>query len=84
MTAGYGGGSIMLRVTREGDRFGVKTLYRYGPDGGLASEQQTPILYDGALFGSGASRGRALRPCTVPLCPTGGQSRPGVNVWPYL
>lgn len=61
MTAGYGGGSIMLRVTREGDRFGVKTLYRYGPDGGLASEQQTPILYDGTLFGILPKDGGTLR-----------------------
>ena len=61
MTAGYGGGSVMLRVTREGDRFDVATVYRYGPDKGLASEQQTPVLYDGALLGIMPKDGGTLR-----------------------
>jgi len=61
MTAGYGGGSIMVRVTGEENRFVAKTVYRHGPDGGLASEQQSPILYDGALFGILPKDGGTLR-----------------------
>jgi outer membrane protein assembly factor BamB len=61
MTAGYGGGSIMLRVAEEGGRFVAKTLYRHGPAEGLASEQQSPILYDGVLFGILPKDGGTLR-----------------------
>jgi outer membrane protein assembly factor BamB len=51
LTAGYGGGSMMVRVTRSGDTYRTETLYRYRPREGLACEQQTPILHDGLLYG---------------------------------
>jgi outer membrane protein assembly factor BamB len=50
VTAGYGGGSMMLRVARDGDRFVVESLQSLGPSEGLAAEQQTPILHQGHLF----------------------------------
>lgn len=50
-TAGYGGGSVLLRIRAEGGAFLSETLRIIGPDEGLASEQQTPLFYDGALFG---------------------------------
>jgi outer membrane protein assembly factor BamB len=50
-TAGYGGGSIVLRVRREDGVFRVETLDTLRASEGLASEQQTPILHDGHLFG---------------------------------
>jgi outer membrane protein assembly factor BamB len=54
-TAGYGAGSIMLQVeprqSSAGGAFTVRTLYRHRPTEGLACEQQTPILYQGHLFG---------------------------------
>ncbi len=51
MTAGYGAGSIMLRIERQGESFLVHELYRHGPREGLACEQQTPVLWNGHLFG---------------------------------
>jgi outer membrane protein assembly factor BamB len=51
LTAGYGVGSSMLQVTEEKGIFSVKKLQEYPPKEGLASEQQTPILYKGHLLG---------------------------------
>lgn len=50
VTAGYGGGGAMLQVYEQSGGFDVKLLYAHDPRGGLASEQQTPILYNGYLF----------------------------------
>ncbi len=47
LTAGYGAGSMGLRA--EGGT--VRTLFVRGPDRGMASEQQTPILYRQLLIG---------------------------------
>ena len=51
VTAGYGGGSMLLQIRREGDAFQVETLDTFRAREGLASEQQTPVLVDGLLFG---------------------------------
>jgi len=51
MTAGYGAGSRMLQLTESNGEFSVKTMYAYKPKEGLACEQQTPILWNGHLFG---------------------------------
>lgn len=50
MTAGYGAGSIMLRVDRNGDDFTVHTVARKGPREMIASEQQTPVYHGGRLY----------------------------------
>ena len=50
VTAGYGGGSMMLQIVPEGDRFAVESLQVLKPDEGLASEQQTPVYHQGHLF----------------------------------
>jgi outer membrane protein assembly factor BamB len=47
LTAGYGAGSMGLRVERGKPR----VLFIRGPDRGMASEQQTPILFRDLLFG---------------------------------
>lgn len=60
-TAGYGGGSMMLKVSSGSTGFEVQTLYEYGPKDGLACEQQTPVLYDGKLFGILPKDAGALR-----------------------
>jgi len=65
VTAGYGAGSIMLRVSRDaggGGAFATEVLYRHRPAEGFACEHQTPVLYRGALIGvlpkdAGAKRG---------------------------
>jgi outer membrane protein assembly factor BamB len=51
VTAGYGGGGAMFQVHERNGVFSVELLYAHDPKGGLASEQQTPMLYDGHLFG---------------------------------
>jgi outer membrane protein assembly factor BamB len=51
ITAGYGAGSMMLKIDRHGDDFTVSILDTLTPKDGLASEQQTPVLYNGYLYG---------------------------------
>ncbi|MGA2974623.1 MAG: PQQ-binding-like beta-propeller repeat protein [Spirochaetia bacterium] len=51
VTAGYGAGSIMLKVSHTGPTFTARVLYRYGPADGFACEHQTPLLYHGMLIG---------------------------------
>ena len=51
VTAGYGAGSMVFQVRREGAGFKVETLRKYGPRQGFASEQQTPVFFQGRLFG---------------------------------
>ncbi|MCK4764565.1 MAG: PQQ-binding-like beta-propeller repeat protein [Candidatus Aminicenantes bacterium] len=50
VTAGYGAGSMMLKIKPEGDLFAVESLQKLKSNEGLASEQQTPIFYKGHLF----------------------------------
>jgi outer membrane protein assembly factor BamB len=51
LTAGYGAGSMMFQLNVQGDQFLLEKLYEYKPNAGLACEQQTPVFFDGALFG---------------------------------
>ena len=51
LSAGYGAGSMVLQLKRDGSRFSVSVLQEYSPKEGLASEQQTPIVYKGHLLG---------------------------------
>jgi outer membrane protein assembly factor BamB len=51
ITAGYGAGSTLIQIRDNGGgSFSVETVLTLKPDAGLASEQQTPIFYDGHLF----------------------------------
>ena len=50
VTAGYGAGSMMLKLNFEDGSFSVESLQELRPEEGLASEQQTPIFYKGHLF----------------------------------
>lgn len=51
VTAGYGGGSMIFDVQREGERFTVLKVKGYVPREGFASEQQTPVVFGGRMFG---------------------------------
>jgi len=51
VTAGYGAGSMMFNIIKDGDNFRAESLYKYKPNEGLACEQQTPIIYKGFLYG---------------------------------
>lgn len=50
LTAGYGAGSLMLKLTYENGVFAAEALQTLKPEEGMASEQQTPIYYKGHLF----------------------------------
>lgn len=51
MTAGYGAGSIYFQVKKSGDSLKTEILQEYKPKSGLASEQQTPLNYNGYVYG---------------------------------
>ena len=51
VTAGYGAGSMMLKVDKIRENFTVKIINSWSPKESLACEQQTPILYNGYLYG---------------------------------
>jgi outer membrane protein assembly factor BamB len=50
LTAGYGAGSMVLQLKKEGQGFTLQVLQEYLPKEGLACEQQTPLYYKGHLF----------------------------------
>ncbi len=45
MSAGYGAGSILFKVEKVGNEYGTRVLQQFKPKDGIASEQQTPLLY---------------------------------------
>ncbi|MBU1013959.1 MAG: PQQ-like beta-propeller repeat protein [Bacteroidetes bacterium] len=49
-TAGYGAGAALFQLKKTGDTYSVQHLQTYKPSEGIASEQQTPILYKGRMF----------------------------------
>ncbi len=50
MTAGYGAGAILFNVAKNNGIYSVKVIQQYKPKDGVASEQQTPLLYKGHMF----------------------------------
>ena len=61
LTAGYGAGSALLKVTSSDGDYKVETVYKKKPREGLACEQMTPLFYEGHLFGIMPKDGGALR-----------------------
>ena len=51
MTAGYGAGGVVIQIKENGGQFSAVLKDKYKPMEGLASEQQTPVFYNGYLFG---------------------------------
>jgi outer membrane protein assembly factor BamB len=51
MTAGYGAGSVLVQLKESGGKYSAEIVQQYKPLAGLASEQQTPIYYNGFVFG---------------------------------
>lgn len=49
LTAGYGGGSMMVGLKAEGDSMRAETLFRLEKTV-FSCEQHTPVLYEGHLF----------------------------------
>lgn len=50
IAGGYGSGSALLKVTDANGIYSVEKLLKYKPEEGMASEQQTPILYKGHFY----------------------------------
>jgi outer membrane protein assembly factor BamB len=73
LTAGYGAGSMLLQLIEQNGKFDVEVLMSFRPGEGLSSEQQTPVLVDGHLFGVLPKDARTLRNqmvCVRPDDPT--------------
>ncbi len=51
LTAGYGAGAMVLQLSGTGTQFNVEVISEYLPKEGLASEQQTPVVFEGHLLG---------------------------------
>ncbi|MCG8697442.1 MAG: PQQ-binding-like beta-propeller repeat protein [Bacteroidales bacterium] len=69
LTAGYGAGSMMLQLKKEGDKFSTEVLQEYKPSKGLACEQQTAIYANNLLFGIMPKDGGTLRNQLVCVSP---------------
>lgn len=91
MTAGYGAGAILFQVQKKGDSYETNTLQQFKPKDGLASEQQTPIVYKDRMFAilpkdAGGMRNRFvccnLNDCKNILWTSGTNDRFGLG--PYL
>lgn len=61
VTGGYGAGAMMFQLTSSNGIFSVKTIDKYKPNEGLACEQQTPIFFEGHLFGIMPKDGGTVR-----------------------
>jgi outer membrane protein assembly factor BamB len=91
LTAGYGAGSMVIKLSEENDNFSTRVLHEYAPKDGLACEQQTPVYFQGKLFGvipkdGGANRNQLV--CVDPadtrkiVWSSGKESRFGLG--PYM
>lgn len=61
LSAGYGAGSMVVRVSGSDNSFTVEVLDEYKPVDGLASEQQTPLFWQNHLIGILPKDAGALR-----------------------
>lgn len=50
LTAGYGSGSVTIKINSSKDVYSVSAIQTIKPNEGLASEQHTPIFYNGLLY----------------------------------
>lgn len=91
MTAGYGAGSILFQIKKNGDSYETLTLQQFKPKDGVASEQQTPIVYKDRMFAilpkdAGGMRNRFVccdpNDCTKIVWTSGTNDRFGLG--PYI
>jgi len=50
ITAGYGAGAALFQLVKNGNAYSVELIQKFKPSDGIASEQQTPIYYQGRMF----------------------------------
>jgi outer membrane protein assembly factor BamB len=91
MTAGYGGGSLLLRVAGNGGTFTASEIGRWPAEEGFSSEQQTPVVLDGRLVSilpdsAGPRRGQLAcwDPATASWTWLSGQDRRFGQYGPFL
>lgn len=77
IAAGYGAGAMMLQLKESGGKFAVEVLSEYLPKEGLSSEQQTPLYWQGHLFGIMPKDGGTMRNQLICVNP----SDPKKPVW---
>jgi len=61
LTAGYGYGGAVIQVKEQRGKFSAEITQKYKPTEGLASEQQTPVYYNGYLLAIMPKDGGGLR-----------------------
>ncbi len=69
LTAGYGAGGMLIKINQEGSLYKADVLKEYSAKDGLACEQQTPVLWNGHLFGIIPKDGGANRTQLVCVSP---------------
>ena len=91
LTAGYGAGSMVIRLHESGGVFRAEVSQEYLPAEGLACEQQTPVYHLGHLFGVLPKDAATLRnqfvcvdpaDCQTIIWSSGKESRFGLG--PYI
>jgi outer membrane protein assembly factor BamB len=70
LTAGYGAGGALLQVKNEQGKWWATIVDKYKPNEGLASEQQTPILYQQIVITVPPKDGGSLRGKLVAYSPS--------------
>lgn len=50
ITAGYGAGAVLFQLVKNETNYSVEVIQKYKPKDGIASEQQTPIYFNGRMF----------------------------------
>jgi outer membrane protein assembly factor BamB len=50
VTAGYGAGTALIKITYSSSGFTAKMIDQFKPSDGIASEQQTPVYLNGYLY----------------------------------
>jgi len=73
ITGGYGAGSLMIGIDKTAEGYAAREIARNGPKEWLASEQQTPILYEGLLYGIMPKDGGTLKQEFVCYDPQSGE-----------
>ncbi|MCB8995136.1 MAG: PQQ-binding-like beta-propeller repeat protein [Bacteroidales bacterium] len=61
LTAGYGAGAMILKLSKADTTYRLDVLQEYKPVDGLASEQQTPLVYKSHIIGIMPKDAGALR-----------------------
>jgi outer membrane protein assembly factor BamB len=70
VTAGYGAGSMVFEITRQGEAFRAAPVLSF-ERGEFACEQQTPVLYEGSLYTVLPNDAGAFRQQAVCMTPGG-------------